>query len=165
MKDYYKVLGVSRSASAAQIKHAYRKLVKGCHPDINPSQKATEWTRELNEAYATLSDAQAKMSYDMNFKLEETEQRKTSASQTTRNQARTESKPPPKTEPNFCCEKCGRTDSSLRISAIWRVMSLIYWSKKEPTVKILCNSSHQEGESFAVFLKIRAIAFAGHLGI
>ncbi len=60
MKDYYKVLGVPRAATAAEIKQAYRKLIKGCHPDVNPSPKAAEWSRELNEAYDVLSNSQAK---------------------------------------------------------------------------------------------------------
>lgn len=139
MKDYYKVLGVPRNAADAQIKQAYRKLIRACHPDVNPSPKAAEWTRELNEAYATLGDAQAKMSYDMDLKLEESKQRQTSTRQPTSQQARTESRTPPRPEPNFCCERCSRTDSTLRVSATWRVFSFINYSKKSPTVKILCN--------------------------
>jgi curved DNA-binding protein CbpA len=138
MKDYYKVLGVPRNATDAQIKQAWRNLIKACHPDVNSSAKAAEWTRELNEAYGTLSDAQAKMSYDMDLKLEESKPEEASARQTTANQTRTEGKPPPRAEPNFCCEKCNRTDSSLRISATWRVFSFINYSRKSPTVKILC---------------------------
>ena len=138
MKDYYKILGVPRNATATQIKQAWRKLVKACHPDVNSSAKASEWTRELNEAYGTLSDPQAKMSYDMDLKLNESKSHETSTRQTTANQTRTESKPPPKAEPNISCEKCNRIDSSLRISATWRVFSFINYSRKSPTVKILC---------------------------
>src|ERR1043165_8854153 len=106
MKDYYKVLGVPRSASTAQIKQAYRSLIKGCHPDINSSPKAAEWTRELNEAYDLLADAQTKRSYDMDLKLEESKQREPNARQTTTSQPHAESKASPKADPNFCCEKC-----------------------------------------------------------
>jgi len=142
VKDYYKVLGVPRAATATEIKQSYRKLIKGCHPDVNKSPQAIEWARELNEAYGVLSDAQQKMSYDMDLRLEESKQRETSSrqttSQTTTSQPRTETRQAPRAEPNFCCEKCKRVDSSLRISATWRVHSFINYSKKSPTVKILC---------------------------
>lgn len=142
MKDYYKILGVPRSATANQIRQAYRKLIKACHPDVNPSPKAAEWSRELNEAYDVLSNPQAKMSYDMDLKLAENKQREAASSetngQTTTSRPRTESRPPPRPEPNFCCERCNRVDASLRISATWRVHSFINYSKKSPTVKVLC---------------------------
>lgn len=138
MKDYYKVLGVPRAATATEIKQSYRKLIKGCHPDVNKSPQAVEWARELNEAYDVLSDAQRKMSYDMDLRLEESKQRETSTRQTTTSRPGTETRQEPRAEPNFCCEKCKRVDSSLRISATWRVHSFINYSKKSPTVKILC---------------------------
>lgn len=50
MKDYHKVLGVPRTASAAQIKRAYRELIKTFHPDVNQAATAGERTKELNEA-------------------------------------------------------------------------------------------------------------------
>ena len=139
MTDYYKVLGVPRTASVAEIKQTYRRLIKACHPDVNPSPKAVEWSRQLNEAYSVLSDAKTKAAYDLALKLDDPSQGDTTTSRTAANQARTESGPPPKPEPNFCCEKCGHLDSSLRLSVFWRVMSLVYWSRREPITKILCN--------------------------
>jgi curved DNA-binding protein CbpA len=139
MKDYYKVLGIPRNASSAQIRQAYRDLVKQCHPDINPSQKAAEWTRELNEAYAILSDMNAKASHDMDLKLDESGEREVGTKQTTKSQPRNENGSTPRPEPNFCCEKCRRADSSLRVSGIWRVTSGFIVARKSPTVKILCN--------------------------
>ena len=64
-KDYYKILGVERSASAETIRKAYRKLAMKYHPDQNPGDKAAEERfKELNEAYQVLSDDQKRARYD-----------------------------------------------------------------------------------------------------
>ena len=64
-KDYYKILGVEKSASQDEIKNAYRKLAKKYHPDKNPGDKqAEEKFKEINEANEVLSDPQKKARYD-----------------------------------------------------------------------------------------------------
>jgi len=64
-KDYYKVLGVERNASEADIRKAYRKLAMQYHPDRNPNDKqAEERFKEINEAYQVLSDSQKRSHYD-----------------------------------------------------------------------------------------------------
>ena len=64
-RDYYEVLGLSKSASDDEIKKAYRKLAKKYHPDMNPGDKAAEESfKEVNEAYAVLSDPDKKSKYD-----------------------------------------------------------------------------------------------------
>lgn len=64
-KDYYAVLGIERTADAAAIKKAYRKLAQKYHPDKNPGdKKAEEQFKQLTEAYAVLSDPEKKRQYD-----------------------------------------------------------------------------------------------------
>ncbi len=65
-KDYYKILSIAPTASAHDIKQAYRKLSFQYHPDKNQlSQEAHETMKEVNEAYATLSDPIKRKEYDM----------------------------------------------------------------------------------------------------
>src|SRR3954468_5041858 len=64
-RDYYEVLGVSKTASADEIKKAYRKVAMQYHPDRNPGNKDTEeHFKEAAEAYDVLSDADKKARYD-----------------------------------------------------------------------------------------------------
>jgi len=63
-KDYYKVLGVSRSAADDEIKKSYRKLALKYHPDKNQSEGAEEKFKEIGEAYDVLSDKSKKQTYD-----------------------------------------------------------------------------------------------------
>jgi DnaJ-class molecular chaperone len=64
MRDFYEVLGVSKNATAAEIKSAYRKLALKWHPDKNKSPEATEKFKEINKAFEVLSDPKKKQAYD-----------------------------------------------------------------------------------------------------
>ena len=64
-KDFYKVLGVSKGVSEAELKKVYRKLSRQYHPDTNPGDaKAEAKFKEISEAYSVLSDKDQRAEYD-----------------------------------------------------------------------------------------------------
>src|SRR5205814_10395046 len=64
-KDYYKSLGVGRTASEEEIRKAFRKLARQYHPDVAKDKKASEAKfKEINEAYEVLGDAEKRKQYD-----------------------------------------------------------------------------------------------------
>ena len=62
-RDYYEVLGVSRSATAEDVKNAFRSLARKYHPDVNKEPDAEERFKEINEAYGVLSDPEKRAAY------------------------------------------------------------------------------------------------------
>ena len=63
-RDYYEVLGVGRTASAGEIKRAYRKLARTHHPDVSKDSDAEAKFKEVQEAYDVLSDPKKRQMYD-----------------------------------------------------------------------------------------------------
>src|SRR3989337_4022149 len=62
--DYYEILGVSKNASAEEIKSAFRNLARKPHPDVNKAPDAEAVFKEMNEAYGVLSDPEKRAAYD-----------------------------------------------------------------------------------------------------
>jgi DnaJ-domain-containing protein 1 len=156
IKNFYNILSVRRNASDAEIRRAYRVLMKKFHPDVNHSTYASERAVQINEAYNTLSDPAAKSLYDMD--LREAETTSNSAHARTRVRGRPEVPPhfrpreaphPPTADSrpggnfsrhsNLRCENCDALNATLRIVVTWRVYSWITWSRKIPSSGLLCN--------------------------
>src|SRR6188472_79703 len=63
-KDYYKILGVNKTASQDDIKHAYRRLARKYHPDVSKEANAEAKFKDLQEAYEVLKDPEKRAAYD-----------------------------------------------------------------------------------------------------
>ena len=78
-KDYYATLGIPKSASAKEVKQAFRKMARKYHPDVNPGDKSAEGRfKEINEAYEVIGDPEKRRKYDelgSNWKMYEQAQR------------------------------------------------------------------------------------------
>lgn len=133
MRTYYDILGVSPGAKAEEIKRAYRQLIKLYHPDRNPGEEAAGITREINEAYSVLKDPVKRVEYDNLLTLSsESEREHVYSREDEAQQSYSE-------VPHYCCDKCGRQDSTLRVSVFLWVVSLFIVTFKRGWAAILCS--------------------------
>jgi curved DNA-binding protein CbpA len=138
VKDYYKVLGVSRTASSNQIKQAYRGLCKTYHPDKNPSPEATRIIQEVNAAYEVLSDTTGKAIYDSDLRSPKGSATSWAESSPSPDQAEEEIR-------EVFCDRCHIQDPSLRLSVFYDVSSFVLASRRTPHVHVLCAACRSKG--------------------
>jgi hypothetical protein len=124
-KGYYAILGVSPSASAADIKAAFRRRAMELHPDRNKSSNATRDFQHLNEAYSVLSEPAARAQYDT-LSVEAPKRRET----------REQEKPP---EP-IVCSACGNVTAQPRYAIFYEVKSFILVTTRSPIQGIFCRA-------------------------
>ncbi|MEI7985932.1 MAG: DnaJ domain-containing protein, partial [Armatimonadota bacterium] len=92
-QDHYRVLGITRNATPADIKSAYRKLVLAHHPDKSPSKQSADIFLKATEAYEVLGDSDRRKQYDGNL-----DHQRRQANQP-RPQTQTQARPQPKPQP------------------------------------------------------------------
>ena len=105
--DYYAVLGVARTASADEIKTAFREKAKAFHPDGNGGKGDPERFSLVTEAYEALRDSERRAKYDASFYDPPPEE------------ARAKPIDP------ICCSKCGKVTAQPRYAAYWTVVSAV----------------------------------------
>jgi hypothetical protein len=120
-KGYYARLNVAPSATAEDIKAAYRQLAKRLHPDINRDASAKAQFQAISEAYNVLSDPQLRSNYDA--------LRYTNPSPQPREQ---------ELDP-ICCSRCGRVTAQPRSTVFYRVVSVLLITTRTPIQGIFCS--------------------------
>jgi hypothetical protein len=121
-KGFYQRLGIQPSASAEEIKAAYRELAKKLHPDINKNENAKALFQAISEAYGVLGDPELRASYD------------------TLRYAR----PSPQTQEReiepICCSRCGKITAQPRSTVFYRVVSAFIVTFRTPIQGIFCSA-------------------------
>jgi hypothetical protein len=120
-KGYYGRLGVAPSASAEEIKQAYRRLAKALHPDINRDVSAKARFQAISEAYAVLSNPDLRSAYDALQYTNPEPQRNA-----------TELEP-------ICCSRCSKVTAQPRSAVFYRVVSLVLLTTRTPIQGIFCS--------------------------
>jgi tetratricopeptide (TPR) repeat protein len=122
MKDPYEILGVSSDAPVSDIKRAYRDLAKKYHPDVSKSGDASRRMQEINEAYAVIGNPIKRAEYDQMQEM----------------RAAQAPHPQHDASTHICCGRCGKVDSSLRVSTFTTVWSFFFFSFYRSWAYILC---------------------------
>ena len=123
LPDYYLILGVPKTASAAEIKSAYRQLVKKWHPDVNSTKEATTKSQEFNDAYSVLGSPERKALYDSG------------------NYAAAVDPATQATEADIVpikCDGCGAISAQPRFVQFGRVISIVIASYKSKPSGVFC---------------------------
>jgi len=129
--DHYTVLGVARSATATEIKAAYRRLIAQHHPDLNPSPQASDITAALNQAFAVLSDEKKRKLYDE--ELDQAAPVDAVSVEFTRHAAG-------RSHFSSQCQNCGRQDTTLRISHFSYTLSFLFFSRTRAVAGVWCET-------------------------
>jgi len=164
-KAYYKILEVQPQASPEAVDVAYRRLARLYHPDLNPGKDSTLQMQELNEAYGVLRDPQKRREYDL-YLTEQAKPRSnpSSASNSASNGASNSgfngafngNKAVPTT-----CQKCGRSDASLRIATFPYVISLLFITIRRGNGGLYCSDCRRQEMDSAKMISF----FCGWWGI
>jgi hypothetical protein len=125
-KGYYIRLGVSPTASAADIKAAFRGRALELHPDRNPSPGATQEFQHLNEAYTVLSDPEARAEYDTLGVEMPTAQQEPSKKEVPR-------------QP-IACSSCGNVTAQPRYAIFYEVKSFLFVTTRTPIQGVFCSA-------------------------
>lgn len=130
-KNYYQILQVDPSASSEVIEAAYKRLAKIYHPDINRTPGAVKTMQELNQAYQTLNDPAQRRQYDEYLKTESAQYASRESNpyaDPSYGQRKSYAKDHTDQWAGFpaTCQKCGKSDSSLRIASFPYVISIIF---------------------------------------
>ncbi len=123
-RGYYAALGLNPGASIEEIRIAYRRMAKDCHPDTSNVNDGGQRFRRITEAYRTLAEKSSKAAYDAEVSSPEPELRES-----------TEAMPEP-----VRCEVCGKVTVQARRLVFWRVTSFIFATHKSPVQKIFCRA-------------------------
>lgn len=138
-KRYYEILGVSPSATMAEIKKAYRAKARELHPDKNPTRDTTRHFQHLQEAYNVLKDPRLRSQYDAldhNIHFQDTQPKQ----QPRAKQAHPfqQAHPFPKDKP-IKCSKCNSVSAQPRYVIFFEVKSFLTLSEKKPIEGVFCS--------------------------
>lgn len=133
-RGYYRVLGVPRTASQAEIKDAYRMLAKRLHPDLNRGEDTTEAFQRVNEAYSVLSDPAQRQEYDSQGQA---------GAAYSGSPGRTATSQAVDIEP-YVCVDCGCISPRLRHIKYTQVVSFILGSHRTNIWGVFCESCAQK---------------------
>ncbi|MBX9703858.1 MAG: J domain-containing protein [Silvanigrellaceae bacterium] len=141
-KGYYKILGIATTATAAEIKRAYRIKARELHPDKNRHKDTTRDFQFLQEAYNVLKDPKQRAQYDSfagDFHFQEPRARKNPRSEHSRKAQESHATHPfPKDKP-IQCARCGAISAQPRFVVFFAVKSFLTQSNKQPLEGILCS--------------------------